>query len=107
MRQQDMSMRPVVPTLTRLATTAVGLGALVACALLCIACSLWNQEGPDVTCADLDNGCETTCENGIVASCPDGKHVEYDVCPRSGGNGEADCDSCPPEDELLAPGCPR
>jgi hypothetical protein len=47
------------------------------------ACSLQNQEGPDVTCADLDCGRINACEEGIIAQCVDGKTVKFRVCDSS------------------------
>ena len=57
------------------------LVALLSVVLACLvaSCSLLNREGPDVTCADLRNGALKACENGIVASCINGK-VEWEVC---------------------------
>jgi hypothetical protein len=39
-----------------------------------------NREGPNVTCADLQNGLINACSEGIIASCADGTHVTYEVC---------------------------
>ena len=44
------------------------------------ACSSLNRAGPDVTCEDLDFGTVNACEDGIIASCDDGKMVTYRVC---------------------------
>jgi hypothetical protein len=44
------------------------------------ACSLQNQEGPNVTCADLECGRINACEQGIIAQCVDGKTVVWRVC---------------------------
>jgi len=43
-------------------------------------CSLQNQEGPDVTCADLECGRINACRDGIIAQCLDGQTVRYHVC---------------------------
>lgn len=43
-------------------------------------CSLANREGPDETCAELGNGAKNACRDGIIASCLDGKTVQYNVC---------------------------
>ncbi len=67
-------------------TFRLALLALVAAppALLAPSCSLQNQEGPDVTCADLDCGRINACEEGIIAQCVDGTTVKYHVCRSSG-----------------------
>lgn len=75
------------------------------------ACSLQNQEGPDVTCADLKCGQVNACENGIIAQCVDGITVKYRVCSGDDVCGETwqitgqfkcsfdatDCEGCRPE----------
>lgn len=43
------------------------------------ACSLLNREGPDVTCADLQNGASNACADGIIATCSNGT-IAYKVC---------------------------
>lgn len=43
-------------------------------------CSLSNVEGPDVRCEDLQCGRVNACENGIIASCGDGKTMKFHVC---------------------------
>jgi hypothetical protein len=43
-------------------------------------CSLSNQEGPDVTCAELECGRVNACQEGIIAQCADGSTVEWRVC---------------------------
>jgi len=42
-------------------------------------CSMLNREGPDVTCADLQNGVVNACEEGIIATCVAGE-VRFEVC---------------------------
>ncbi|MBI4700020.1 MAG: hypothetical protein HY744_02450 [Deltaproteobacteria bacterium] len=62
--------------------TRAALFALTA-AFAAAGCSVFNREGPDVDCADLvdDDGLRTSaCEDGIIASCPDGKRVKYKIC---------------------------
>jgi hypothetical protein len=44
------------------------------------ACSLGNQEGPLVTCAELECGRINACAEGIIAQCLDGVTVRYHVC---------------------------
>ena len=75
------------------------------------ACSLQNQEGPNVSCADLDCGRINACEAGIIAQCVDGKTVKYRVCGSDDICGESwqitgqykctedatDCEGCRPE----------
>ena len=53
-----------------------GLGLLVAVAH----CSLQNQDGPDVSCQDLQCGRINACSEGIIAQCADGQTVLYHVC---------------------------
>ena len=76
-------------------------------------CSLQNQEGPDVTCADLECGRINACQQGIIAQCVDGVNVRYHVCKSSGDDvcdeewqtyGQykclefaTDCEGCRPE----------
>lgn len=43
-------------------------------------CSLYNTEGPDVSCEDLQCGRINACQNGIIASCGDGKTMKFHVC---------------------------
>jgi hypothetical protein len=47
---------------------------------LAATCSLQNQEGPNVTCADLQCGVVNACADGIIAQCADGYTVLYHVC---------------------------
>ncbi len=54
------------------------IGGVAALAVL-TACSLLNREGPDVTCADLKNGAQNACADGIVATCASGA-VRFEVC---------------------------
>lgn len=51
----------------------------VAVLFLVAACSLINREGPDVSCADLQNGATNACADGIIATCTGGS-VTYKVC---------------------------
>lgn len=44
------------------------------------ACSLQNQEGPDVTCEELRCGQVNACQEGIIAQCVDGHTVRFHVC---------------------------
>jgi hypothetical protein len=43
-------------------------------------CSISNQEGPDVTCAELECGRLNACQEGIIAQCADGSTVQWRVC---------------------------
>ena len=52
---------------------------LVTLISLLAACSLLNREGPGVSCADLQNGAENACLDGIVATCVNGT-MRYKVC---------------------------
>lgn len=54
--------------------------ALLSVPVVSAACSLQNQEGPDVTCADLECGRINQCADGIIAQCVDGVHVVFRVC---------------------------
>jgi hypothetical protein len=58
------------------------------------ACSLSNREGPDVSCADLQNGRYNACREGIIAYCKDGVTVKYKVCTEDfeEGNETVDAD---------------
>ncbi len=47
------------------------------------ACSLLNRNGPEVTCADLDEGAVNACESGIIATCHGGE-MTYVVCDDAG-----------------------
>lgn len=53
------------------------------------ACSVFNRQGPSVTCDDLQNGAINACKEGIIASCVDGVHVAYQVC-----TGDDGADTC-------------
>jgi len=66
----------------------MGTGALRACTLLAWttlpiasigACSMFNREGPTVTCEDLAGGSLNACKDGILASCNNGT-MSYTVC---------------------------
>ncbi|MFO0553235.1 MAG: hypothetical protein U0271_32920 [Polyangiaceae bacterium] len=59
----------------------------IACALLASglfvgqsSCSLDNQTGPNVTCADLECGRVNACQEGIIAQCEDGHTVKFHAC---------------------------
>lgn len=54
--------------------------ALFALPVVGVACSLQNQEGPAVSCQDLECGRINACEQGIIAQCVDGVTVVYRVC---------------------------
>lgn len=54
--------------------------ALFATPIVLVACSLQNQEGPNVSCQDLECGRINACEQGIIAQCVDGLNVVYRVC---------------------------
>jgi hypothetical protein len=98
---------------SRIAQLALGAGALAAAAVfgLGAGCSLQNQEGPDVVCADLKCGQINACEQGIIAQCVDGVHVKYRVCGSTDICGETwqvtgqfkcsqdatDCEGCRPD----------
>lgn len=58
--------------------SALRASAMVTLGLLG-ACSLLNREGPDVSCADLQNGAANACADGIIATCSNGT-VSYKVC---------------------------
>jgi len=82
------------------------------------ACSLHNQEGPDVTCADLGCGQINACQDSIIAQCLDGVTVQYHVCSSGSkdlcerdwqipgwyrcAEAATDCEGCRPERS----GCP-
>ncbi len=75
------------------------------------ACSLLNQEGPDVSCADLECGRVNACKEGIIAQCADGLTVKFHVCGSTNVCNESwqtkgaykcisdasDCEGCRPE----------
>jgi hypothetical protein len=48
-------------------------------ASLGMACSLFNREGPNVSCTDLGNGATNACQDGIVVTCHKAL-VTYQVC---------------------------
>lgn len=58
----------------------VVVGALLGLLLAGPTCSTQNQEGPDVTCADLECGRVNACAESIIAQCLDGKAVKFHVC---------------------------
>jgi hypothetical protein len=66
-------------SVTRAWRALVGLSGLVLLAAGAH-CSLQNQEGPEVTCEDLQCGRINACSAGIIAQCADGKNVLYHVC---------------------------
>lgn len=96
---------------TRSAFVCLTLAAGAAFLMLDQACSLQNQVGPNVTCADLQCGKVNACEQGIIAQCVDGKSVKYRVCGSSNICGETwqitgqykcveeatDCEGCRPD----------
>jgi uncharacterized membrane protein YgcG len=43
-------------------------------------CSLQNQEGPEVSCQDLQCGVVNACADGIIVQCADGQNVLFHVC---------------------------
>ncbi len=43
------------------------------------ACSLFNREGIELTCEQLENGAKNACQEGIITSCVEGE-VVYRVC---------------------------
>jgi hypothetical protein len=57
----------------------VRIGPIVLILATIGACSLFNREGPAVTCQDLAGGAINDCRDGILASC-DGAKVTYQVC---------------------------
>lgn len=65
------------------------LAGLTLLSLLGASCSLQNQEGPDVTCAELGCGLVNACSDGIIAQCADGQTVRYHVCA---ANDDSVCD---------------
>lgn len=56
---------------------------LAMCIFVMASCSLFNREGPHVTCADLGGGAKNACKEGIIASCSDGATVTATVCDDS------------------------
>jgi hypothetical protein len=63
-----------------IAAAFLGLSAVGALGALAPACSKSNQEGPDVTCADLQCGKINACQEGIIAQCADGVNVRWHAC---------------------------
>ena len=92
-------------------TIGVGSAFLLASLVFGPACSLQNQVGPNVTCADLMCGQVNACEDGIIAQCVDGHTVKYRVCGSNNICGETwqvtgqyrcaqevtDCEGCRPD----------
>ena len=90
---------------------ALGWGLALALVAAGAACSLDNQEGPDVTCEALRCGQINACENGIIAQCVDGRTVLFHVCSTDDICGaewqdagryrcaeeDTDCEGCRPE----------
>jgi hypothetical protein len=68
------------PLRGRIMVGCVALGCFGALAALAPACSGNNQEGPEVTCADLQCGRINACQEGIIAQCADGVNVRYHAC---------------------------
>lgn len=80
------------------------------------ACSLHNQDGPEVSCADMNCGQINACADGIIAQCLDGVTVRYRVCSSDNvcdsdwqipgqyrcSEDATDCEGCRPE----RTGCP-
>lgn len=56
-----------------------GFAVLLTSGLLGLACSSLNRSGPDVTCADLQNGAANACAEGIIATCS-ASRVDWRVC---------------------------
>jgi hypothetical protein len=93
--------------------SVVACGSFVGAALSGSGCSLDNQEGPIVTCEDLECGRINACAEGIIAQCVDGRHVVYHVCSTEDICGAewqvagqfrcaediTDCEGCRPERE--------
>lgn len=84
-------------------------------AALCVAaptCSTGNHEGPDLTCQDLQCGRINACNDGIIASCLDGKTVKWHVCFDNARDicdedwqkpGQYKCDETQPDCESCSP----
>lgn len=78
--------------------------------VVALACSSLNRSGPDVTCADLQNGTENACAEGIIATCSGGQ-VDWAVCGDKGAceadwqtGGRYRCAQSDPLPAVLAPG---
>lgn len=56
-----------------------GFVLVIACIAFTGACSTLNREGPNVTCADLNDGAVNACQEGIIATCRSGT-VSWKVC---------------------------
>jgi hypothetical protein len=91
----------------------LGAPLLLLALVVAATCSLSNQVGPDVTCADLKCGQVNACQEGIIASCADGKTLKFHVCDENGQDiceedwqrpgqyrcdeFDIECDGCRPE----------
>ena len=64
----------------RIVAGCLMLGCFGTLAALAPACSGNNQEGPEVTCADLQCGRINACQEGIIAQCADGVNLRYHAC---------------------------
>ena len=107
-------LRPGGVPVTRalwLRLSLVVCGLFVGAAVSGSGCSLDNQEGPLVTCAQLECGRINACQEGIIAQCVDGRNVVYHVCSTDDicdaewqvegeyrcGEDITDCEGCRPE----------
>ena len=77
---------------------------------LFVGCSLFNREGPKTTCAELNNGTQNACSNGIIATCMRGM-LTYQVCDSENAceqnwqtPGQYKCDQNAPPPLLIAAG---
>jgi hypothetical protein len=98
---------------SKVTRTAVAFALLVGLVASAVpACSGSNQEGPLVTCEDLQCGRINACAEGIIAQCADGLTVRYHACSSDATLCEADwqipgqyrcvaaatdCEGCRPE----------
>ena len=80
-RAGDEAPSGTTKVLRQFAATALALAMIGVFGLP--ACSLLNQEGPDVSCADLECGRINACKEGIIAQCADGRHLKFHVCGSS------------------------
>jgi hypothetical protein len=101
-------MRPIW-----LRLSVIACGSLFAAGVSGSGCSLDNQEGPIVTCAELECGRINACAEGIIAQCVDGSNVVYRVCSTEDicdaewqiegqyrcAEDATDCEGCRPERE--------
>lgn len=81
---------------------------LLAVAIVVGACSILNREGPDASCADLQNGAANACADGIIAMCTNGT-VTYKVCDEKSAcsapwqtSGRYRCTETEPSPSLVA-----